>query len=196
MAEANQTVNTIKAEGLNEEKGLEEIRKTYGDLADDLLDISEESRVQRERKNHELGDNTVTLEQSDFGSKYVEISGNALKLITETERKGHIYKKEVNVVRSFSPVKKIELDGESVFEVIAGRRIRGNVKEILEELGKNGSISNRAAAPDCVSSILTGLNIPTEKVTPPMGFIFWVTVWSFAQSHTPEATLTKQSKDS
>ena len=105
----------------------------------------------------------VILEKSDFGSKYAEVSDNALKLITETEKKGKTYTKEVIVVRNFKPTKRIELDGETVFEAKSGRSIRGNIKEILEELSKNGQISNRAAAPDCISSILTGLNIPTIK---------------------------------
>jgi len=126
-----------------------------------IAEVEREKKAEQEA--HEPTNNTVTLERSDFGSKYAEISENSLKLITESEKNGKLYKKELKVIRNFKPTKKIELDGETVFEVTAGRSIRGNIKEILEELGKNGQILNRASAPDCISAIMTGLPIPTEQ---------------------------------
>lgn len=84
-------------------------------------------------------------------------------MVTETENKGKIFKKEVMVVKKFNPSKRIKLDGETVFEIIAERKIMGNLEEILVELKHAGLILNRANAPDCVSGILTKEDIPTES---------------------------------
>jgi hypothetical protein len=79
-------------------------------------------------------------------------------------RQGELYESTSAVVMGrFKPIRKLQLDGEEVFEVITTSSFRGNAEEIHQELKRQGLVVNRAKAADAVNALFQGLNLPTEK---------------------------------
>ncbi len=67
------------------------------------------------------------------------------------------------VVGRFRPLRKLELDGESIFEVETTRKFRGNAEEVLAQLKREGIIVHKARASDAINALLSGLELPVER---------------------------------
>jgi hypothetical protein len=121
--------------------------------------MSKKSKVEL-FSNPEKGGEDVVLNENGNGIALVKwayanpIEHNFLKVI-KSERKV--------VMGQIKPIRKLELDGEDVFEIKTTRSFIGNAEEIQMELKKQGVIVNKSKASDCINALLQGLELPVEK---------------------------------
>jgi len=117
-----------------------------------------------------------TKEAREFLGKYVpriEISDNEDIILDKDgvilckwhEKNGipQISRTRKVIIGKFRPLRRLELDGETLFEVETTRKFRGNAEEILAQLKREGVIVHKARASDAINALLSGLDLPVEK---------------------------------
>jgi len=90
----------------------------------------------------------------------VVVDEKGIKIIRYREKDGlymirsHVY----TLMGKFRVIRKLNLDGEDVFEIETSRFFRGNAEEILQQLRKEGVVVNRHKISDSVNALLQKAN--------------------------------------
>ncbi len=63
----------------------------------------------------------------------------------------------------FNPLKKLNIDGNHVYEIVLQERIIGNVRDILNIMRSEGGVVSSNDLSDCVNALLSDEVLPTER---------------------------------
>jgi hypothetical protein len=116
-----------------------------------------------------MNEQKKTVELDSTGSSWtnVELNGEGVHIVKCTILAGtdveEVSKRTKVIMGNFKLERKLELDGEDVFEITTQRTFRGDAEEVMRQLRKEGAIVNRARASDCLNALLKGGNLPVEK---------------------------------
>jgi len=103
------------------------------------------------------------VELSDSEDVVLEDDGVVLRKWRERNEVPQITSTRKIIIGRFKPLRKLELDGEAIFEVETTRKFRGNAEEVLAQLKREGVIVNKARASDAINALLSGLELPVER---------------------------------